>query len=76
MDETLDILEVLGPLPEQMSAHLDRGYDSRTIRQKLQACGFTPEISEKGKPAPLQADKQWLVERTNFSWDNIHEKRL
>jgi hypothetical protein len=28
LDETLDALEILGPLPEQMSVHLDRGYDS------------------------------------------------
>ena len=35
LDETLDTLEVLGPLPEQMSVHLDRGYDSETTRDKL-----------------------------------------
>jgi hypothetical protein len=27
LDETLDTLEALGPLPEQMSVHLDWGYD-------------------------------------------------
>ncbi len=73
LDETLDTLEVLGPLPEQMSVHLDRGYDSRSIRQKLQARGFTSEISEKGKPAPLRAGKRWVIERTN-SWNNAHKK--
>ena len=30
-------------------------------------------ISEKGKPAPLQATKRWVVERTN-SWNNAHKK--
>jgi hypothetical protein len=30
-------------------------------------------ISEKGKPAPLQATKRWEVERTN-SWHNAHKK--
>ena len=30
-------------------------------------------ISEKGKPAPLQATKRWVVERTN-SWHNAHKK--
>ena len=73
LDETLDTLEVLGPLPVQMSVHLDRGYDSGTTRQKLQARGFTPKISEKGKPTPLQDGKRWVVERTN-SWNNAHEK--
>jgi transposase len=73
LDQTLDTLEALGPLPEQMSVHLDRGYDSRTIRRKLQARGFIPEISEKGKPAPLRDGKRWVVERTN-SWHNAHKK--
>jgi len=31
LGETLDTLEELGPLPEQMSVHLDRGYDSERL---------------------------------------------
>lgn len=73
LGETLDTLEVLGPLPERMSVHLDRGYDSETTREKLRSRGFTPEISEKGKPALLQTGKRWVVERTN-SWHNAHKK--
>jgi Transposase DDE domain len=73
LDETLDTLEVLGPLPEQMSVHLDRGYDSGTTREKLKARGLACTISERGKPAPLQATKRWVVERTN-SWNNAHKK--
>jgi hypothetical protein len=73
LDETLDTLEVLDPLPEQMSVHLDRGYDSETTRQKLKVRGLASMISEKGKPAPLQATKRWVVERTN-SWNNAHKK--
>lgn len=66
LDETLDALEVLGSLPEQMSVHLDRGYDSRTTREKLKARGLASVISEKGKPAPLAATKRvgWLSART------------
>jgi hypothetical protein len=30
-------------------------------------------ISKKGNPAPLQATKRWVVERTN-SWHNAHKK--
>jgi transposase len=30
LEQTLDTLETLGPLPEQLSVHLDRGYDSRS----------------------------------------------
>jgi hypothetical protein len=53
LGETLDTLEVLGPLPEQLSMHLDRGYDSETTREKLRSRGFTPKIPEKGRPSPL-----------------------
>lgn len=73
LDETLDTLEVLGELPERMSAHLDRGYDSQTTREKLELRGLLAEISQKGKPAPLAATKRWVVERTN-SWNNAHKK--
>jgi IS5 family transposase len=73
LDETLDTLEVLGELPEQMSVHLDRGYDSLSTREKLEDRGLLAVISEKGKPAPLAATKRWVVERTN-SWNNAHKK--
>jgi IS5 family transposase len=65
LDETLDTLEVLGPLPEQMSVHLDRGYDSEITREKLKARALAPTISGKGKQAPLRATKRWVVERAN-----------
>jgi transposase len=73
LGETLDTLEVLEPLPEQMSVHLDRGYDSETTREKLRSHGFIPEISEKGRPSSLRATKRWVAERTN-SWHNAHKK--
>jgi transposase len=65
LDETLDTLEVLGPLPEQMSVRLDRGYDSEITREKLKARALASTISGKGKPAPLRATKRWVVECTN-----------
>jgi transposase len=71
--ETLDTMKVLGELPEQMSVHLDRGYDSRSTREKLRDRGLLAVISAKGKLAPLQATKRWVVERTN-SWNNAHKK--
>jgi hypothetical protein len=75
LDETLTTLETLGPLPERVNVHLDRGYDSETTRKKLKVRGLVPTISEKGKPAPLAATKRWVVERTN-SWHNAHKKLL
>lgn len=73
LEETLDTMETLGTLPERMNVHLDRGYDSKTTREKLQDRGLLVEISEKGKPAPIAATKRWVVERTN-SWSNAHKK--
>jgi len=72
--ETLDAAtEALGPLPERVSVHLDRGYDSDLTHKRLEERGLIAVISEKGKPAPLAATKRWVVERTN-SWHNAHKK--
>ncbi len=70
---TLDTLEALGGLPEPVSVHLDRGYDSNLTRRLLEERGLVGMISQKGKPAPLGATKRWVVERTN-SWTNAHKK--
>jgi hypothetical protein len=74
LGETLDaVAESLGGVPERASVHLDRGYDSGITRERLQERGLLAEISEKGKPAPLEAGMRWIVERTN-SWHNAHKK--
>ena len=48
LDETLDTLEIVGELPERISVHLDRGYDSKSTRQKLHLRGFLSQISDSG----------------------------
>ena len=73
LDETLDTVEIVGELPERISIRLDRGYDSKSTRQKLQLRGLLAEISQIGQPAPLAATKRWVVERTN-SWTNAYKK--
>lgn len=70
---TLDLLEALGPLPADVTVHLDRGYDSTKTRDELSARGLHAAIAEKGKPAPIQAGQRWVVERTN-AWHNAHRK--
>jgi transposase len=55
--------------PEQVTAHLDRGYDSKRTRELLDEIGFDAQIARKGIPAPIQVGKRWVVERTN-SWMN------
>jgi hypothetical protein len=74
LEETLDLaLRTLGKLPDRASVHLDRAYDSLTTRRELEARYLISEISRKGKPTPVSATKQWIVERTN-SWHNAHKK--
>jgi transposase len=76
LTETLDAAaDALGGLPERTSVHLNRGYDSKATRERLEKRGLLAEISQKGKPAPLAATKRWMVERTN-SWHNAHKKLM
>lgn len=66
-------MDQVGPLPNDVNVNLDRGYDSNTSRAPLQELGFTGEIARKGLPAPIQARKRWVVERTH-SWMNSYGK--
>jgi transposase len=67
------VSKTLGELPERAKVHLDRGYDSKATRERLEERGLLWEISKKGKPAPLTTTKRWVVERTS-SWHNAHKK--
>lgn len=49
LGQTLDTMEIVGELPEWMGAHLDRGYDSKSTREKLKDRGLDHEISGKDK---------------------------
>ncbi|WP_219413788.1 IS5 family transposase [Pseudonocardia nigra] len=66
---TLDRLAALGPLPDEITVHLDAGYDSGKTRDTLAARGLNAEIARKGEKAPIQAGQRWHVERTN-AWHN------
>ena len=66
---TLDQLDDLGPLPAQITVHLDSGYDSGKTRDTLAERGLHGEIARKGEKAPIQATRRWHVERTN-AWHN------
>ncbi|MFJ1562563.1 MULTISPECIES: IS5 family transposase [Streptomyces] len=59
----------IGVFPEQVNVNLDRGYDSDKTRAALEELGFTGEIARKGVPAPIQAGKRWVVERSH-AWMN------
>ena len=65
--------EQVKPLPENSEVHLDAGYDSRATRAVLDALGLQGTIARKGVPAPVQAGKRWVVERTH-AWMNGYGK--
>ena len=75
LEATLDTMEIVGELPERMSVHLDRGYGvfGGYPRAATESWPYPCDLLKKGKPAPLQATKRWVVERTN-SWTNAHKK--
>ena len=71
---TLEKLARFGfTLPEQITVHLDAGYDSKVTREMLDELGCDAVISKKG--FPLQAGARWVIERTN-SWHNRGFKKL
>ncbi|WUK10001.1 IS5 family transposase [Kitasatospora sp. NBC_00374] len=71
---TLDAARAqVGAMPETVSVNLDRGYDSAKSRLLIAGLGFAAEIARKGVPAPIQAGKRWVVERTH-SWMNGYGK--
>ena len=70
---TLAGLSKLAPLPPGGTVHLDRGYAGASTQARLDEFGFAGAIARKGVPAPLQAGKRWVVERTQ-AWMNGYGK--
>lgn len=70
---TIDAARSHGLVVKDASVHLDCGYDSELTRTRLLEREFVAEISKKGRLAPLNATRRWIVERTN-SWQNAHKK--
>lgn len=61
--------DMIGPLPQHSCVHLDRGYASAKTRDLLEELGYEYDIARKGVPAPVQAGRRWVVERTH-AWMN------
>ena len=73
LEATLATLDGLGPLPNALTVHLDRGYDSGVTRERLARRGVQAAIARKGRPAPIAASQRWPVERTHAG-TNAHKK--
>lgn len=70
---TLDRRDDLGPLPDDITVHLDAGYDSDKTRAELTARGLHGKIAHKGEKAPIQAGQRWHIERTH-AWQNAFHR--
>jgi transposase len=70
---TLDTQVMVGVLPERPVVHLDAGYDYQPCRQVLSERGMAGEIATRGIPAPIQAGRRWVIERTH-AWGNQYGK--
>jgi transposase len=71
---TLDAVAERGLLDDIETLHLDRGYDSRIVRDLVAACGIDDLICAQCRPAGTATTKlsvplgmRWPIERTN-SW--------
>jgi IS5 family transposase len=71
---TLDKLDDLGSLPEDITVHLDAGYDSSTTRDLLAERDLAGDIAHRGDKAPIRADQRRHGERTN-AWHNACNRR-
>jgi hypothetical protein len=63
----------VGPLPGKLTVHLDAGYDYQPCRQVLAGRGIVGQIAARGVPAPIQAGRRWVIERTH-AWANQYGK--
>jgi transposase len=70
---TLDALDVVGSLPQRPTVHLDAGYDYQPCRKVLTERGMVGQIAIRGVPAPIQASRRWVIERTH-AWGNQYGK--
>jgi hypothetical protein len=70
---TLDAVGVVGVLPARPVVHLDAGYDYQPCRQALAERGMVGQVATRGVPAPIQAGRRWVIERTH-AWGNQYGK--
>ena len=82
LEPTLADVEANGLLADIDTLHLDRGYDSGAVRDRLRAQGINDfEIQRRGtkvpgvKKQPLRLGLRWIVEATNKWWSNYGQLR-
>jgi len=71
--KTLDTIGVVGVLSQRPVVHLDAGYDYQPCPQVLGVRSMVGQIAARGLPAPIQAGRRWVIERTH-DWGNQYGK--
>jgi transposase len=79
---TLDAVADHGLLADIETLHLDRGYDSGAVRDRLAHIGIVDTDIQRrgtkprpGQPNPLTLGLRWIVEATNSWWSNYGQLR-
>ena len=81
LEPTLDDIAAAGLLVDIDTMHLDRGYDSGAVRERLAGYGLTDVniqrrgTKEPGKKQPVRLGLRWIVEATNTWWSNYGQLR-
>jgi transposase len=81
LEPTLDDIAAAGLLVDVDTMHLDRGYDSGAVRDRLAGYGLTDVniqrrgTKEPGKKQPVRLGLRWIVEATNTWWSNYGQLR-
>jgi transposase len=82
LEPTLEAIDIEGLLVDIGTLHLDRGYDSAAVRDRLRQAGVDQfEIQRRGtkvpgvKKQPLRLGLRWIVEATNTWWSNYGQLR-
>jgi transposase len=82
LEPTLDAVRRAGLFDDIGMLHLDRGYDSGAVRQRLRGYGITDfDIQLRGtkepgvKKQPIRLGLRWIVEATNSWWSNYGQLR-
>jgi transposase len=82
LEPTLDDIAAGGLLVDIDTLHLDRGYDSAAVRQRLAGYGLTDVNIQRrgtkqpgGNKQPVRLGLRWIVEATNTWWSNYGQLR-
>jgi Transposase DDE domain len=82
LEPTLDDIAAAGLLIDIDTLHLDRGYDSPAVRDRLRGYGLTDVNIQRrgtkvpgGRTQPVRLGLRWIVEATYTWWSNYGQLR-